>query len=357
MPAQPVGLDITSSALVAVMLKKRGKTYTLVRHAVAPLDHGIVSDGEVVDVLGLSAALRTFWDREGIKDKNVALGVANQRCIVRTIDLPRIKGAKQLREAISFEVTDNLPIPLENAVFDYHTVDTYKDDQTGVERQRHVVVMTYRESMERFRDAVLGAGLKLRRIDLAGFALMRAGLRSVADASDDEQIVALCDVGPTTTNLVVSRKGVCEFNRQVPFGTKMFSQTLSEQFGWGDDDAERVKLEAGILPLGGVESPGDPYTDSRSVMQFVADQFAAEIRTSFDYYLHATGGQHRVARVVIAGEGALMRGIEDRFAAELGVPVSILDASPLLDTASIEVLGANHAQYGTALGLAVEEAA
>lgn len=363
MPAPPVGLDITSNALIAIALKRRGKGYAVASHGVASLPHGLVDGGEVLDPEGLAAELRGFWERERIRDTHVALGVANQRCITRIVDLPRIRKRSELNKAIGFEVADNLPIPMEDSIWDYHTIENFKDPQTGIERQRHLVVMTYRESVERFRDAIVLAGLKLRRIDLAGFALMRAGLPAVQALHETEaagrgdEVVALCDIGSTTTNLVVARNGVCELNRIVAFGTKHFSQTLSEQFGWSEDDAERVKLEAGVLPLGGIESPGDPYTETRRIMQYVADQFAAELRTSFDYYTHANEGTTRIGRLVLAGEGALLRGIEERFAAELGVPVAILDASPKLDESSIEQLGVNHAHYGTALGLAIEEAA
>jgi len=203
----------------------------------------------------------------------------------------------------------------------------------------------------------------LARIDLAGFALMRSGLPAVklalgADADgEQDSVVALCDVGRTSTNLVVSRGGVCELNRIVAFGTHHFTQTLSEQFGWSEEDADRVVLEAGVMPAGGVEAPGDPYTDTRRVMQYVADQFAQELRTSFDYYHHSSENAHRVSRVVLAGEGAMLRGIETRFANELSVPVAVLDASPQLDAGSLELLGAEHPRYGTALGLAMEEAA
>ena len=364
MASPPVGLDITPTALVAVMLKRKGKHYAIASRAESPLAPGIVVDGEVHDPDALGAAIKAFWAEHGIKDKTVAIGVANQRCITRMVEKVRIPNKKQLRESISFDVAEHLPIPLEEAVWDYHTVAKWKSEETGSQMERHIVVMVYRESVERYRDAVASAGLKVARIDLAAFALMRAGLPSVklalaAEQPDQEEppIVALLDVGPTSTNVVISRDDICELNRIVGFGRQHFTQTLVEQFGWESDDAARVSGEAGITPLGGMETPGDPYADARRIMQFVADQFAQEIRTSFDYYTHSTGGANRVGRVVIAGEGALLRGIEHRFAHELGVPVSILDASPRLDPSSVEELGAQHARFGTALGLAMEEAA
>lgn len=364
MASPPVGLDITPTALVAVQLRRKGKAYVVASRAEAPLPPGLLVDGEVHDADALGAAIKAFWATSGIKDKNVAVGVANQRTLTRVIEMTRIKNKKQLREALSFEVADNLPIPIEEAVWDWHTVDRWKDPDSGGEKERHVVVMVYREAVERYRDAITAAGLKLQRIDLAGFALMRAGLPAVKLALQAEDvdateppIIALLDVGPTNTNVVISRNDVCELNRVVAFGRQHFTQTLVEQFGWETADALRVSNEAGIAPLGGMEAPGDPYADARKIMQFVADQFAQEIRTSFDYYSHSNNGARKVGRVVIAGEGALLRGIEYRFAQELGLPVSILDASPRLDAASVEELGAQHARYGTALGLAMEEAA
>jgi type IV pilus assembly protein PilM len=360
MPARLVGLDITPTSLTAVVARRKGKLYGVVKHAIGPLEHGIVVDGEVHDVQRLGDAIRHFWEREGIGEKNVVVGVANQRVITRVIELPRIRKKQQLRDAISFEVADNLPIPIEDAVWDFHTVESYKDDN-GIDRQRHVVVMAYRESAERYRDAIDAAGLKLHNIDLAGFALMRAGMRcateGLGDGEDEAPVVALCDIGPTSTNVVIARNGICELNRIVSFGARVFSQTLTEQFGWSIEDADRVRMEAGVTAPGGVEAAGDPYADSRRVMQFVADQFVGELRTSFDYYAHSTNGANRVERVVLAGEGALLRGIESQFAAELGVPVVILDASSRLDAGSVTELGPNHAHLGTALGLAMEDAA
>lgn len=363
MASPPVGLDITATALAAVSLKRKGKAYGITTRAESRLDPGIVVDGEVHDADALGAAIKAFWAEHGIKEKQVVVGVANQRCITRVVEKVRIKGSKkQLREAISFDVAEHLPIPLEEAVWDFHTVARWKHEETGAVMERHIVVMVYRESVERYRDAVAAAGLKLVRIDLSAFALMRAGLPSVklafqAEDLEEHPVVALLDVGSSSTNVVITRNDICELNRIVGFGRQHFTQTLVEQFGWEAADALRVSTEAGITPLGGMEAPGDPYADARRIMQFVADQFAQEIRTSFDFYTHSSGGANRVGRIVIAGEGAMLRGIEHRFAQELGVPVSILDASPRLDPASVEELGVQHARFGTALGLAMEEAA
>jgi type IV pilus assembly protein PilM len=360
MPAPRVGLDITPTALHAVVLRKRGKTHALVRRASMALPPGLVADGEVVDVEGLAAAIRAFWDAEGFKERQVAIGIASPRCIVRSITLARIKNQKELRNTLGFEVVDHLPVPIENIVFDYHTVATFRDD-VGTERQRHIVVMAYRDTIERFHEAVVGAGLKVRCIDLAAFALMRSGIRSaetaaLVEAYGAEAAVAVCEIGESSTNLVIATGGSCELNRMIEFGANRFTHTLMEQFGWSEADSDRVRFDAGIMPPGGFEAPGDPYAESRQVNQYVADQLAAELRASFDYFLHAEGGI-RVVRLVICGIGSLLRGIDQRLSMDLGVPVDVLDLAPHLDSASRDILDASQVQYGTAFGLALEDAA
>ena len=365
MATLPIGLDISATSMAATVLRRKGKAYQVQQVAEGPVPPGAVVDGEVHDAAALGAAIKSLWDEHSLKGKRVAIGIANQRCIVRVFDMPKIKAKKDLQEAIGFEVEDNLPVPPEEACWDFHTVETYKDSDTGADRQKHVVVMTYRESMERWREAIEAAGLKVAYIDLAAAALMRAGLQGVelAMATEDHAeddgppVVALLDVGATATNVVVSRGGACELNRIVAFGTSHFSSTLAEQFSWSEEDSVRVRDEVGIVPAPGTPAAGEAYADARRVLKYVAEQFAQEIRTSFDYYAHSSGGSSRVGRVVVAGEGALLQGIETVLAEEIGVPVSVLDASPRLDPGSLEQLGARHPRYGTALGLAMEDAA
>lgn len=364
MPAHTIGLDITPTALVAVSLRKKGKLRSVEHVALRSIEHGIVSDGEVHDVDRLAAAIADMWAVEQLKAKAVTLGIANQRTLTRIVELPKLKKG-QVRDAIGFEVDDILPIPLEESVWDYHTVGEFPHPDSGAAFQRHIVVMTYRESVERYREAIEKAGLKLANIDLAAFALMRAGLPGVKAALQVEPgadatqplLVGMCHIGPTSTNVVISRDGICEMNRLVGFGVQTFSQGLVEQFGWGRQDADRVVYEAGILPLGGIESPGDPYTDSRMVMQHVADRFAQEIGASLDYYHHHSQHGERIGHVVLSGDGALLRGIEERFAATLELPVSIADTSTVVDAQSLQSIGANHAHLVVAIGLGLQEAA
>lgn len=365
MPAPPVGLDITATTVSVVVLKKHGKQYAVQQHVVVPLEHGIVVDGEVRDVALLAEKLKVIWAEHNIKGKRVSIGLANQRCITRLITMNKTKG-RHLRDAVLFEMGDHLPIPIEEAVVDFQNLGMFTEPETGIERQRCIAVAVYKETAELFRDAVEDAGLTLTRIDLSAFAVMRTGLGDpfryqlaapVEGMEMPDTALAMCDISTTHTNVVIVKNGMCELNRMISFGSQGFTDALVENFGWSAEDSRRVQFEAGVLPLGGVESPGDPYIDARRVMQYAADQLANELQNNFQFYMHGTEQAVPVTHVILSGEGALLRGIEQRIASELQIPVSIIDASPRLIQASVEQLGASHANLAVALGLAMEDAA
>ena len=124
-----VGLDIDATGIVAASVAVNGRLR--VEHAaVAPLEPGIMRDGEVADVDGLADALRELYrDNKGL-DKRVRVGLANQKIVVRVIDLPYLEDAKEIAAAVRFHAQDQLPMPLEHAVLDYQPLDVV-DDETG----------------------------------------------------------------------------------------------------------------------------------------------------------------------------------------------------------------------------------
>ena len=93
-----VGLDLDPSHIAAAEVKVNGHI-AIKRGAVAELRPGILRDGEVTDAPALAEALRAFF-AENELPKRVRLGVANQRIVVRSIDLPPLEDQKALDAAV-----------------------------------------------------------------------------------------------------------------------------------------------------------------------------------------------------------------------------------------------------------------
>ena len=113
-----IGLDIGTSVVRAIELSYGRGGITLERFGQLVLPPGAVLDGQVVDTEAVAETLRTLWSATGYGHKRVVLGVANQRVIVRQLELPWLPRA-ELARAWPFQVHDLFPMPVDQAILDY----------------------------------------------------------------------------------------------------------------------------------------------------------------------------------------------------------------------------------------------
>jgi type IV pilus assembly protein PilM len=113
-----VGLDIGTTAVRAAEVSVRRGQAVLERIGQAGLPEGVVVDGEVIDPDAVAAAIKDLWRRTRISSRRVIIGVANQRVVVRLVDLPWMQ-PDELRSSLGFQASDYLPIPVDQTELDY----------------------------------------------------------------------------------------------------------------------------------------------------------------------------------------------------------------------------------------------
>jgi type IV pilus assembly protein PilM len=345
MPKRPknlVGLDIDPSGITAVEVTVNGRI-SIDRAAYAPLEPGIVRDGEVADVDGLADALRTLFKENKGLGKRVRVGVANQKIVVRAMELPYLSEVKELSAAVRFHAQDQLPMPLGHAVLDFQPLEVVEGPDGR--RQRLLLVAARRDMVERVHAAVTNAGLRLEGVDLSAFAMIRALYRPDAH---DEHVLYMAVGG--LTNLAVAKGTACLFTRASGGGVEALAVELAESCeltlehsrGW----LEHVGLHSAVEDIDGDEVI---VTTARRILLDGARRIAAEVRNSLDYH-HAQGGEAHVARAVLTGPASAIPGFDVALSSELGLPVTLgsVDGAPTaLDAGRTAV----------AAGLAVEEVA
>jgi type IV pilus assembly protein PilM len=317
-----VGLDIDATGIAAASVVVNGRV-RVERAAFAPLESGIIRDGEVADVDGLADALRTLYRENKGLDKRVRVGLANQKIVVRVIDLPYLEDAKELEAAVRFQAQDQLPMPLEHAVLDHQRLAVI-DDATG-RRQRVLLVAARREMVERVLAAPRSAGLKPEGVDLSAFATVRALHR----AGPDEELVLYLAIGGLT-NLAVARGTECTFARASGSGVEALAVELAERA------ALTLEHAYGWLAHVGVQDPVEDVTGDRQIVdhtrQILLDgvrRIASEVRSSLDFHrMQEDAGT--VSRAVMTGPASAIPGFDVALASELGIPVEqgLVDGAP-----------------------------
>jgi type IV pilus assembly protein PilM len=227
-----VGLDIQPGFIAAVEADVNG-SIRAARVATATLEGDVMPEGEVADEEALSAALREVF-ADNTMGRRVRIGVANQRTVLRILEVPPLKDAKELAAAVRFQAQDQVPMPLSNAVLDFHALGVI--DTPGGPRQRVVLVAAQRDMIERLVGAVRNAGLRPVGVDLSAFALIRALFKP--DAEHAGRVLYLNVDG--LTNLAIAEGTSCRFNRVVGVGLEGIADEMARRTGVSRAEARRL---------------------------------------------------------------------------------------------------------------------
>ena len=335
-----VGLDLDPSHVAAAEVHVNG-SISVTRGAVVALRPGILRDGEVADPAGLTEAVKALWAEHKLPDR-VRLGIANQRIVVRTLDLPPLTDPKAIASAVKVEAPDHIPMPMDEAVLDFHSLGLVDTPQG--QRTRVVVVAVRREMVERYADAVRAAGLKLEGIDLSAFALVRA----FSDGIVDTQAVLFVNVAGLT-NVAVASEGNCLFTRAAAGGMDQMVHTLADRRSLTLEHSSQWLGHVGLEePIESVEGDPEVVSAARAVLDEGIHQIADAVRNSLNFYRMQQNAE-RVERAILTGPAVSIAGFADRLAEALGMPVEprvIAHSDEAADDAS---------RLGVAAGLAVEE--
>jgi type IV pilus assembly protein PilM len=230
--ADVVGLDVQPGFVAAVKARVNGSI--LAEEAASmPLPADTVRDGEVMDQDALGDVLRELFASSGLS-KRVRVGVANQRTVLRTLELPPITDRKELAAAVNFQAQEQVPMPLSNAVLDFHPLGIV--ETPAGPRQRVVLVAAQRDMVEKLLAAVRRAGLTPEGVDLSAFALIRSLYH--ADPEHAGRVLYLNVDG--LTNLAIAEGPICRFTRVVGSGLEGMAIELAERRGIALVDARAL---------------------------------------------------------------------------------------------------------------------
>ena len=347
-----VGLDVEAGSVAATEVASNGDS-AVAKFGMAPLGAGVFSEGEVSDPEALGDALKELFSEHKLS-KAVRVGVASQRVAVRTLRLPLIEDHGELETAVRFQAQDHIPMPLDQAVFDWQVVG----QATGANGERQVDVVAVaarRDMLGGLMRALARAGLRPVGVDLSAFGMIRAlaresfapvdpgdyvdapgpatpqyeqgiaqhlggeGSAAAAEAGpqDDGPARLYCNLGDVT-NLAVARNSTCLFTRVSPFGVEGIAQKLAERRQLTLVHAREWLVHVGMeQPLEGIDGDTQTIAAARDSLAEGAARLVDELRMSLEYY-GAQEGAVPIEGVVACGPGTTIPGLMERLQRDLG---------------------------------------
>jgi type IV pilus assembly protein PilM len=348
-----VGLKVGGSQLAAARIANNGAA-ELLQVARVDLPPGVVVSGELRDPDTLANALRDFFAKNKLPRKNVRLGIASNRIGVRTFEITGIDDPKQLENAIHFRAQEALPIPLDEAVLDYHVLEERADEE-GTKTKRVLLVVAYRELVDRYVDACKKAGIVLAGIDLEAFALLRALSAPRPETEAGESALVAVAIGHDRSTFAVSDGRVCDFTRVLEWGGSALNVAIARALDLAPSEAETIKR---AVSLSSPDVPdGIAYEHYSLAVDAVRKQvhtFARELVSSLQFYQNQPGSLG-IGEIVITGGTANLVGIAEELQRLIGVQVRVGDPLARLKITKKVAIDEPMGSLAVAIGLGIED--
>jgi type IV pilus assembly protein PilM len=347
-----VGLKIGASQIAAAHVANNGAPELLETYR-EPLEPGLVVAGEIRDPDLLGDALKRFFDLHKLPKKGVRLGVSNNRIGVRIFEIEGVAGAQQLENAIRFRAEEVLPIPLDEAVLDYVVLDEHERDD-GTVWKRILLVVAYRDVVERYLQACRRAGLQVVGIDLEAFALLRS-LEAPADRDEAAGALVAVGIGHDRTTIAVSTGRHCEFARVLDWGGWSLNVAVARELDRAPSEVEAIKRRLSFAHTTEIDGLTPEQVEKARVgAQRALANFARELIASLQFY-QAQPGALGIGEVVVTGGAAHMDGFVDAVRELVGVPVRQGDPFRRVRVGPNVALEEQSGSFAVAIGLGIED--
>src|SRR5437763_1355920 len=343
---QLVGLSIGASELAAAVVVNNGRP-KLVKAARHTLPADVVASGEVRDPEALANEISTFFQEADLPRKNVRLGIGSSRTGVRVFERPAVDDPRQLANAIRFRAYETLPIPIEEAMLDYHIVE----DTTAPDRV--MLAVAYRDLVDRFAATCAAAKIELAGIDIEAFALLRAvGGEPLSAGERAEAARVAVSIGHDRTIVAVSDGRVCEFTRVLDWGGARVTTAIERALEIETDEAERIKRS---LDISASEEPGDERTTrAADAARREVSSLARELASSLHFYQDQPDSLG-FAEIIITGGGAHLQGLAAQLEELIGITVRVADPFARVGSGHGISSGGQDGSLAVAIGLGIED--
>ena len=305
-----VGVDIGSSSVKAVELQGKNSDFQLVSLGYEGLPPDSIVDGQIMELNAVSNAIGNIFNEHKIKTTTVAAGVNGHSVIVKNIVLPQMT-EDELQESFAWHAEEHIPFDISDVNLDYHVTGSSAD-------AIHVLMAACkRDKIANIKQAIQLAGKQPAVIDVDAFALQNC--YELNYDPQPGQVVALLNIGASTTNINILNGARSVFTRDASFGGNQYTSLLQKELELTFDQAERVKRGM-LTPEGSEDREIEPILDS------VSDILALEIQKTMDFYRATVeNGEAAVQKILVSGGGSKLKGLVEFLARRFEIPAEVFD--------------------------------
>ncbi len=350
---QAVGVDIGTSSIKLVQLKKKGGRAVLETYSTLAL--GPYANLDVGATTNLSNELLTKAINDALREgsiiiKDAAVSIPSSASLVFLLDIPATVAESELANIVPTEARKYIPVPINEVSLDYWVTPHRQESfyaEAGTEAvapktSEVLVAAIHNETLAKYKDITKASGLEADVFEIEAFSAIRSTL------SHELSAVLMMDFGASRTKLSIVEYGIVRNFHIVNRGSVDITNSIAKSLGVPFAQAETMKRDIGL----GGGGEGKAVSDLAKL--------------STDYILQETQGviqafekkyNKPISKVILTGAGALLPGFRTH-AAEVfrtevvyGNPFEKVEVPEFI----AKVLAETGPEFAVALGLALRK--
>ncbi len=333
-PQTTIGLDIGKSSCKFLELKNKGESIELINWGIEPIVHN-----------DLAAVVKKISQKINSPFFSPKTAVFGKGTLIRFFEMPKMT-LLDLRKSLGFEADKYFPFPKNQIYLDCYILEKFKTEES---KMLVLVAAVKKEIIDERMQLFNHVGIPVDFVGINAIAIANVWQESKLTQSSspaaqgqESLVAAILDIGEEVSNLIIFQENSPLFIRDIFFGGRDFTKSISGAMGLDFNDAEYLKCN----PL------KENYKVVFNACESVLMNLVPEVRISFDYF--TTEKNLMISKLYITGGGALLEGFAEYLAKNLEIPVEIWNPLARLKTSSSITLDPIQAtRFSVALGLAL----
>ena len=310
-----VALEIGAQSVTMGVFTPAGKGFALSRYARKDVLLDPVEEGMRMDYV--SNAISELVTELKVKGSDVRNVVSGQQVFMRFIKLPALD-MDDISEQVGYEAQQHIPFPIEDIVYSYQVLGEREEGEQEV-----LLVAIKKDVLDNLNEQVEGNSLRTRSVDCSITSLYNAYRTSYPD--DAEESVIILDIGAKTTDILFA-EGERFFTRSVTAAGSFITNSIAREFNMSFCDAERLKLESGMVSLGNGFTDNLPEQDAAlaTTIRNAMGRLSSEVQRTINHYRAQYKGT-APTKAYICGGGARLPYAVEFLQSALNIPVEYLN--------------------------------
>lgn len=232
-------LDIGTTAVRVVQLRKSGDAWNLVKYGSAPVDIKVASSDAPEDQKRLGEVITNLVSQAGITERNVVVGIPSSKMFATVVDLPNLP-AQELASTIKYQAEQFIPMSIDEAKIDWAVLGkSLRDPQ-----KNEVLLASVANKFSEARlDLVEGIGLNVVALEPDSLALTRALVQPT-----NQDAMMIVDFGDFSTDLVAVLGGSPRLIRSIPVGLQTLVKAATQNLNIDSTQASQFIMKFGLHP-------------------------------------------------------------------------------------------------------------